>query len=322
MLAASFVFLTPLAGLSVLAAVIPLVAFIELVRRDARVRRVLAMPALPRRARLPFAATLAAVPSLIALAAMQPVVELGRERMEREDVEVYVVFDTSRSMLAAAAPRAPSRLDRAERLAVELRNRLPHVRVGIASFTDRVLPHLFPTADEGAFVATVRRTIGIEQPPPSTFYAIRATRLSELSTLATRNFYSADVARRVAVVFTDGESTPTGERLGDVFRAGGVRALFVHVWDERERIFSTGDEPEPDYEPDPNSRQTLRDAAVAVRGRTFEETQLDELGRSVDELIGREGEIKTRAKEQVALAPWVTLSAFLPLALILRRRNV
>ena len=93
-------------------------------------------------------------------------------------------------MLAAAAPGEPNRLDRAEDLALQLRRRIPLVRVGIASFTDRVLPHLLPTADEHAFGATVDRTIAIEQPPPSTFYAIRATRLNALSVLGTRNFYS------------------------------------------------------------------------------------------------------------------------------------
>ena len=71
---------------------------------------------------------------LFALAAMQPVLELGRERAEREDAELYVVFDTSRSMLAAAAPGEPNRLARAEELALRLRARIPLVPVGIASF--------------------------------------------------------------------------------------------------------------------------------------------------------------------------------------------
>jgi VWA domain-containing protein len=322
MLQAAFVFLTPLAGLFAVAAIVPLIAFVELLRRDRAVRHVLAMPALPRRARAPLAIALVVVPVLIALAAMQPVLELGRERAEREDAELYVVFDTSRSMLAAAAPGRPTRLERAEDLALQLRHRIPLVRVGIASFTDRVLPHLLPTADEQAFGATVNRTIGIEQPPPGTFYAIRATRLNALAVLGTRNFYSADVEHRVAVVFTDGESARAGERLGSVFRRRGIRTVFVHVWNDDERIFNIGDEPEPGYRPDPESARILRDAAVLIRGRTFGEGDLDQVVETADNLLGREGEIRTRAKEQVALAPWVTLSAFLPLGLIFRRRNL
>jgi von Willebrand factor type A domain len=322
MLNAGFVFLTPLAGLFAVAAIVPLVAFLELLRRDRRVRSVLAMPPLPRRARTPLAAALVVVPALVALAAMQPVVELGRERAEREDAELYVVFDTSRSMLASNAPDAPTRLERAEELALQLRRRIPLVRVGIASFTDRVLPHLLPTADEQAFAATVHRSIGIEQPPPSTFYAIRATRLNALSVLGTRNFYSNDVEHRVAVVFTDGESARAGQRLGRVFERRGIRTVFVHVWNDEERIFNIGDEPEPEYRPDPESRRILRDAAVLLRGRTFGESEDDRVAETLDSLLGSEGEVRTRAKEQVALAPWVTLTAFLPLGLILRRRNL
>jgi hypothetical protein len=98
--------------------------------------------------------------------------------------------------------------------------------------------------------------------------------------------------------------------------------VFVHVWNADERIFNIGDQPEPEYRPDPESRRILRDAAVLIRGRTFGEAQLDEVVETADNLLGREGEIRTRAKEQVALAPWVTLTAFLPLGLILRRRNL
>jgi hypothetical protein len=322
MLLAGFVFLTPLAGVFALAALVPLLAFADLARRDTRVRRLLALPRLPRRARAPLAIALAGVPVLLAFAAMQPVLELGRERAERDDAELYVVFDTSRSMLARRAQDEPSRLERAEAIALELRRRLPLVRVGIASFTDRVLPHLLPTADERAFGATVSRTIAIEQPPPSTFYALRATRLGALRVLATRNFFALGVEHRVAVVLTDGESSPPGERLGQAFRRRGVRAVFVHVWDGSERIFGTGGEPEPEYEPDPASRRTLRLAAVTLRGRTLAESERDALFTTTNALLGQEGQIRTRAKEQVALAPWVTLAAFVPLGFVLSRRNL
>jgi hypothetical protein len=321
MLAADFVLLTPLAALFALAAVVPLVAFVALLRRDGRVRDTLAMPAAPRSTRTTTAFALSAVPILIALAATQPVLELGRKRAEREDAELYVVFDTSRSMLAAAGPDEPTRLDRAEDEALRLRRRLPLVRVGIASFTDRVLPHLMPSVDESAFGATVQRTIGIESPPPSTFYAIRATRLGVLAALGTRNFFAPETTHRVAVVFTDGESAEPGERLGEAFRRRHVRGVFVHVWNADERIYGTGGQAEPDYKPEPESRRVLRDAAIAIRGRTLDEAQFDELVQTVDNLLGKEGTTRTEAREQVPLAPWVTASAFLPLALILRRRN-
>jgi hypothetical protein len=322
MLYADLVLLTPLAAFFAFAVIAPLVAFAELLRRDGRVRDALRMPTTPRRARAPMAFSLAAVPLLLTVAAMQPVLELGRKHAEREDAELYVVFDTSRSMLAAQSVDDPNRLDRAEELGLRLRRSLPLVRVGVASFTDRVLPHLMPTVDEAAFGATVQRSIGIESPPPSTFYAIRATRIGVLAALGTRNFFAPDTEHRVAVVFSDGESRAVGDRFAQSLGRHRVRLIFVHVWDESERIYTTGNQAEPDYEPEPQSREILRDAAIAVRGRTFTETQFDELLRTTDTLLGKEGKTRTQARDQVPLAPWVTLSAFVPLGLILRRRNL
>jgi hypothetical protein len=320
--AADLTVLTPVAGLFALAAVVPLVAFVQLLRREHRVRDVLSMPPAPRRARTSTAAALTIVPALVAIAATQPVLELGRKRLQRQDAEAYVVFDTSRSMLAAAGAKEPYRLKRAENLARELRPQLPTVPFGVASFTDRVLPHLFPSVDRAAFGATVTRTIGIEQPPPSNFYELRATRLAALTTIATRNFYSPAAKHRLAIVFTDGESEAPPAQVGNTLRRRGVRMIFVHVWDEDERIFTTGDQPEPDYRPESSSTANLQRLAVAAQGRVFGEDQLAEVVATAETMLGREGKTTARSPEQIALAPWFTLAAFLPLGLVLFRRNV
>lgn len=322
MVVADLVFLSPLAGTFALAAIVPVLAFVQLLRRDRRVRAVLQMSPLRRRDRVTGAASLAVLPVLLALAATQPVLELGRERLERKDAEVYVVFDTSRSMLAASGPAQERRLERAERLARELRARLPEVRVGIASFTDRVLPHLFPSVDQTAFAATVSRSIAIEQPPPGNFYSTRATRLDALSAIATRNFFAPTARYRLAVVFTDGESAAPTERLGDAFSGHRASAIFVHVWAEDERVYGLGGKPEPDYRADPTSRAVLQQTASAVRGRVFGEDELDQAVQAAEARLGPTDETRVRTREQVALAPWITLVAFLPLGLVLVRRNV
>ena len=321
MLLADVAILTPLAGFFVLAAALPVAAFVHLLRRERRVREVLAMPEAPRRGRALMAAALTIVPALIAVAATQPVLELGRKRLQREDAEAYVVFDTSRSMLAATKAGGDYRLKRAEALARELRPLLPTVPVGIASFTDRVLPHLFPSVDRAAFGATVQRTIGIEQPPPSNFYELRATRLAALTVLGTRNFFSPTAKYRLAIVFTDGESESPPASVGQTLRKRGVRPIFVHVWDADERIFLTGDRPEPDYRPEASSEGNLRRLAASAQGRVFGEDQLDEIADTANTMLG-EGKTTARSPEQVALAPWFTLAAFLPLGLVLFRRNV
>lgn len=319
---AGLAFLTPYAALFAVAAVVPLVAFAELLRRERRVRAVLAMPEPRRRSRLTTGAALSIVPVLIALAATQPVLELGRKRVQREDAEVYVVFDTSRSMLAADSAGDDYRLKRAEKLALELRPKLAEVPFGIASFTDRVLPHLFPSIDQRSFGSTVDRSIGIEAPPPSNFYELRATHLSALRSIATRNFFSPAAEYRLAIVLTDGESDAPPDRIGGTIRQRGVQTIFVHVWDEDERIFGTGDLPEPDYKPEPSSVANLNRLAASTRGRVFQEGEVDEIAETARTMLGAEGKRVARFPEQVALAPWVTLAAFLPLGLVLRRRNV
>jgi hypothetical protein len=315
-------FLTPVAALFAVAAVVPLLAFLEVRRRERRVRDVLAMPAPRGRKYVSTAGALIVVPALLAVAATQPVLELGRKRLQREDAEAYVVFDTSRSMLAAAEAGERYRLRRAEELARELRSRFPTVPFGIASFTDRVLPHLFPSADRAAFGATVTRSIGIEQPPPSNFYELRATRLSALTALGTRNFFSPTARYRVAIVLTDGESDAPPPSVAATIRQRGVRMIFVHVWDEDERVFGTGEKPEPDYRPDPASVSSLSRLATGVRGRVFDEGEVDEIVATAETMLGREGKTSARFPEQIALAPWVTLAAFAPLGLVLMRRNL
>jgi hypothetical protein len=47
--------------------------------------------------------------------------------------------------------------------AIELQAALAGVPVGIASFTDRVLPHLFPTVDQRVYRETMREAVGIER---------------------------------------------------------------------------------------------------------------------------------------------------------------
>ena len=188
-------------------------------------------------------------------------------REVRKDAEAIVVIDTSRSMLARSGPKAPIRYERARAAAIRFRDALPDVPVGIASFTDRVLPHLFPSANDDVFVATLRRSIGIDRPPPQGTFVTTATRLEALEAVVTRGYFSPTARRRLLVVITDGESVPvSGASLAAAFnRPPGVDAVFVHVWDQDERVYNAG-QVEPQYSPDLRSRATLEHAADVVGG--------------------------------------------------------
>ena len=178
-------FLTPLAGLFALAALAPLLVWRSRERRLARVRSSLRLDEPARRSRLPLALALGTVCALLALAATQPVIATTRKLPERTDAQVFVVLDTSRSMLASAGPGESTRFQRSREIAVALRDALPDVPIGIASMTSGVLPHLFPTTDRRVFIATSEDSVDIERPPPS-YTATLAPTLEGLGAIPTK----------------------------------------------------------------------------------------------------------------------------------------
>lgn len=291
-------------------------------RRSARIEATLGLDA-PRPSSFGLDAVLVlTVAGLLALAAAQPVVSATASTKGRSGAEVYVVVDITRSMLARRAPREPTRLERAKRIAALLRAGVPDVRMGVASLTDRVLPHLFPTLSTNAFTATVDRAIDIERPPPDR-RSRRATALGALEDLGQASFYEPDTRHRLAVVLTDGESLPIEfDRLGTNLRVGRIRTLFVHLWRDDEAIFKANGQRNPDYRPDPRAPRDLRRIAGAVDGVVFAEPEVQELVAAVAGQIGT-GDMVVQSRQLVSgeLAPLlVALSAF-PLFLLLWRRN-
>jgi hypothetical protein len=315
-------FLTPLAALAVLLATIPLAAWFVLVRRDARARLTLALPPPVRASRLGPAIAILAAAALIGAAAAQPVIQHRTTHHERTDAEAWVVFDISLSMAASPGPRTPDRLERARRFALALRPRLASTPVGVASITDRVLPHLFPTPDEGAFAGDVRRAIAVNRPPPQRFYSERATALGALEQFVTAAYFGPEARYRVLIVLTDGESQPVSPALADVLgKPPGVHVVFVHVWRSDDRIYPTS-VADPNYHPDPNSGALLEQAAAAVHGTAVSENNVGAAVAATREALGSGPIRKVSETARVALMPWVTLAAFLPLGFVLWRRNL
>ena len=258
---------------------------------------------------------------LLGLAAAQPVVSRVQAIDGRTDVEAIAVLDISRSMLARPAKSAPTRIDRARSLAKELRFGLVEIPTGVASLTDRLLPHLFPSLSATAFTATVDRAVEIDRPPPER-RANRATALAALGDLGRQNFYSPGTRVRVAIVLTDGESVPfnLGE-LRSLLLRGRVVTYFVHVWHEDDRVYGPRGDRES-YRPDPGSRAVLERVARETGGGVFGEQELPAALEAVRRRLG-EGSVASRGRElrAVALAPFAVAAAAFPLALVLLRRN-
>jgi von Willebrand factor type A domain len=315
-------FLTPLGALLGLLALVPLAVFRERERRVREIRSALRLAEPSSRSRTSLLVAVCAVCGLLALAAAQPVLATSRQLRERTDAQVFVVVDTSRSMLASAGPDQPRRFDRARDIAVELAGGLPEVPIGVASMTDGLLPHLFPTTDRRVLEATLQKTLDIESPGPSTFFTRRATTLDALEAAPTLNYFPPSAKKRVLVVLTDGETRPLERDLASAYRREPkIETVFVRIWSADERIYLTG-VAEFGYSADPRSDAALAAVAERVGARVVQEADVDELRAAVLDLLG-EGPTTERRHEgnRLALMPWLTLAAALPLGYLLRRRN-
>lgn len=312
-------FLTPLAALVALFGVLPLVAFIAISRKARRVRSSLRLSE-PGAVRYTTAAAVVTVAILVGLAAAQPVFARNHNQRVRADAEAIFVFDISRSMLASGTTGA-SRLERAKVEALNLRLALPDVPIGIASLTDRTLPHLLPSADEGAFRRTLEQAITAQQPPPTAYFQTIGTTLAALGAVQTRNFFAPTARHRVIVVFTDGESrrVDNASIATTLRRPPGIKPVFVHVWSPDERVYTNGF-PESDYRPDPASGSELRRLAAAAGGASFDEGRLGAVARTVRSYLGTGPTVvQSRTTSELSLAPYLVVLAGLPLVLLLAR---
>lgn len=315
-------FLTPLGALFAITALAPLAVFALRERRLRSLRRTLGLDQPARRSLLPLAVALAAVPALLGIAAAQPVIETTRTVPARTDAEVFVVIDISRSMLAAADAGAPTRFERARAVALGLREALPEVPFGIASLTDRLLPHVFPTTDDRVFGATLTRAVAIERPPPGAFYLTHATNLNSLRAVTELNYFPPTARKRVLVVLTDGESQPVDDSLARAFRRQPpVETVFVQFWEATERVWEAG-LAENGYRPDERSTAALARAASLTGGRVLAEDDAGEAVALVRAAIGEGATVPRRHESgRFPLMPYLTLAALLPLGVVLVRRN-
>jgi hypothetical protein len=244
--------------------------------------------------------------------------------LTRRDAQAFVALDISRSMLASASVSAPSRIARAKVVANELRARLADVPMGVATFTDRPLPLLFPTTSAGAFTATVARAVGIERPPPRA-QAPTVTTFDALGPLPGSGYFRPGIRRRLLLVVTDAES--------EGFDVDGVRQSFrvrpriavvvVRMGTPAERVFGPEGLPEPAYAPPAATDRSLAQFLAATHGKVFGEHDLAGAVSAARAALGsgprtRLGTVSGRKE----LAPYFVLAAIVPLGLVVRRRNL
>lgn len=314
-------FLTPMDGLFVLAAAVPLFALLRTEQRAAQIRRLLRIGSPSRRNLIPVVASLVVLPALIAVAAAQPVVVRQQLVNERADAQGFVLIDTSLSMTASGGSGKPTRIERAKQLAIRLEHALSDVPMGVASMTDRSLPNLLPTTDRTLFERTIGQSVQIDSPPPSQLYKDRATTWDALIPLVESHFYTQGVQRRLLIVLTDGEATKISPLLQASIQRR-VTPVFVHVWEPGERIYKAG-KIDPKYFSDPTSTAALNEVArITGAPQAYSESDFSAIVSASRDAVGRAGtQAHIGAYARVALAPWFVLGGILPLGFLLWRRN-
>lgn len=309
------VFAHPYAALAALAGLVPVAVALLRLRTERRVRRVLGLPEPRPAAHFARPVALACVFGLLGLAATHPSLRLQRERTVRTDVQVVVVLDSSRSMLAAPARGRPERWQRAAAFAGRLQRELPGVPMGLSSLTNRLLPYLFPTNDPRAYQLVLQEAYGIQKPPPALTIDRWVTTFDSLGEETVHRFFSPDVHKRVLVVLSDAETRPFEARtvLRQLEQAG-TTPVVVRFWQRGERIFQLGSESYRATEP--GALSALRDAGWPA----FSESQLGAAVQRIRAAVGTGPLARVGyAQDDVELAPWIALAAFVPLlALVLQ----
>ncbi|HET8607649.1 MAG TPA: vWA domain-containing protein [Gaiellaceae bacterium] len=312
------VFLTPIAGLVALGALLPIAAAVVRERRLRGVRGVLGLQAPTRASAFGGAAAAAAAIALLGLAAAQPAVARSDGVRVRTDAQAYVVVDNSRSMEAVQRRGGRSRFVRAKALALRLRDAVPQLPWGVASFNDRTLAHTFPTGDRGTFADTLAQSIGIERPPP-VFRERTATALDTIGQTAIAGFFSPHARKRLVVLFTDGESRPFAPRsLAYMLGQGHVHLLIVRLWNAGDRVYDARGH-DLGYRPAPGSTAELQ-RLERVGIRVLPEADFGAAPGIVRRFLGSGPTAEPQRRRRLTpLAPVAVLASIVPFGFVLVR---
>ena len=304
---AQIVFLTPRAALVGLAFVVPLAALAIRYRAGSRARSALGLRRPGPVLLLARPALLVALAALVAATAAQPTVRDTAATPVREDAELYLAFDVSRSMLAANGPGGVVRLERARALGREVHAALPGLPTGVATLTNRLTPLLFPTGDARSVTAVIDHSLRIMQPRPVVYTTARESSLAALTLAADRSYFDPTARKRLLVVFGDLDSdffSLTGTLA--LLRRHRIEPFLVRVAAPGERIFTPAGRP---YDYSSVSTVTV-DALRRAGWHAYEE---GERGRLVAEArsylgagpVGKSGLVES----QRSLAPLFAVAA-------------
>jgi len=306
---ATLVFLTPWAALVGLAFLVPLVALAARARAGSRVRSSLGLGHPGSARMLARVAGLAVLAALVAATAAQPSIRTTDRTPVRADAELYLTFDVTRSMLAAARPGAVVRFERARTIGLRVHRALRDVPTGVATLTNRMMPLLFPTGDERSVEAVLRHSLKIMQPQPTFLTAPRASQLGTLTLAADRSYFNPEARTRVLVVLSDLDTDFFSlDGTLTLLRRHRIEPFLVRVAKPGERIFDRNGQPERYTSVSTVSVSQLRSAGW----HAYEESQPDKLISDIRSYLGA-GAMRPSGvvESQRNLAPLLALLALL-----------
>jgi hypothetical protein len=259
------------------------------------------------------------------LAAAEPTLQREGEIPKRDDSEIILLYDISRSMLAKPTPDGLTRLERAQRLGLEIARALDDTPIGVSAFTDRVLPHLYPStrSDYNLLNAVITRSVSVNNPPPFLDYAATEP-LQPLIDIAGLGFFSSAKKENFVVVLTDGEFFESSyPRDLQNLRKSRLHIVFVQIREPEEFIYDEEGRLEPYYDSSRADLSLLRRYAKQLRASIIQEDKaVREVPRYIRSEQGpavRPDDARPRDRE-LLLSPFLVLIGALSSGVFLRRR--
>lgn len=159
--------------------------------------------------------------SAVIIGAMNYQTQGKTENIHRKGVDVMIVLDVSKSMLAEDIK--PSRLERAKQLLTLLMNKLENDRVGLVLFAGRAYMQMPLTTDHSA------AKMYIQEASPNTV-PTQGTVISEALEMANHAFNSKEQKYKAMILISDGEDhDPDAEKAAKALAQNGVMINTVGI---------------------------------------------------------------------------------------------
>jgi len=243
---------------------------------------------------------------LVATAIARPVRAEYESIGVRADAAVFYVFDVSQSMSAQSThseSNVQNRLERAQRIASAAASDIPNVMSGVVGFTNFIGPHLAVTSDQSAVKAAILETVAVDSVPTAGHQG-RGTVTTDLSVFSSAaKLFPENVAHKVLVIFTDGETRDTGitQRLADYLYEERIKFIVVGMGNDDERLPARDREGKKVGGYDPHEPryggEFLKELSHASGGVYFHEPDAITLAESIRSAVG-ESSVQTPAQRR------------------------